>query len=321
MAEARAMGRARGNAAEGDASVSASAVTDDPTPLSPRVAKRARKVAGSEACAEDPPSEKPAVEDAEAEAEEDADDDVDEDVVEIDDDPVDLLVAQGVTEEVAKRALERANGDLDQAVMLVVELRQLETEEKEMAKVMEESLREAEEEAAKRDAEDSEKKRDAPAAFFKGSSFLEHLGEDVASLLLGEGSAAKDDVIAMLEFERKCMRWYRNRSREVGEKFAAIAAELVANVGDPGGEGDDGAHDGNPDGGADGGGGGGGGGGDPGRPGGSGGIELVHSMLVAHLMDLQEAVLTMPEGDGGGIPDIFSPGKDAAPEEIDLTVD
>ena len=59
-----------------------------------------------------------------------------------------------------------------------------------MAKVMEESLREAEEKAAKRDAEDSEKKRDAPAAFFKGSSFLENLGEGVASLLLGEGSAA-----------------------------------------------------------------------------------------------------------------------------------
>ena len=320
MAEARAMGRARGNAEEGVASVSASAVTDDPTLLSPPAAKRARKSAGSEACSEDSPSEKPAVEDAEAEAEEVSDDADDENAVEIDDDPVDLLVAQGVTEEVAKRALERANGDLDQAVMLVVELRQLETEEKEMAKVMEESLREAEEEAAKRDAEDSEKKRDAPAAFFKGSSFLENLGEGVASLLLGEGSAAKDDVIAMLEFERKCMRWYRSRSREVGEKFAAIAAELVANSGTRAGRLTPGLTTGIETGELTAGRGR-GGGGDPGRPGGFDGIELVHSMLVAHLMDLQEAVLTMPEGDGGGIPDIFSPGKDAAPEEIDLTVD
>ena len=92
------MDRARGKTEAGDASVSASAVTDDPTLLSPPAAKRVRKSAGSEACSEDSPSEKPAVEDAEAEAEEVSDDADDENAVEIDDDPVDLLVAQGVTE-------------------------------------------------------------------------------------------------------------------------------------------------------------------------------------------------------------------------------
>ena len=56
------MDRARGKTEAGDASVSASAVTDDPTLLSPPAAKRVRKNAGSEACSEDSPSEKPAVE-------------------------------------------------------------------------------------------------------------------------------------------------------------------------------------------------------------------------------------------------------------------
>ena len=71
----------------------------------------------------------------------------------------------------------------------------------------------------------------------------------------------------MLEFERKCMRWYRSRSQEVGEKFAAIAAELVANIGGPGaGRLTPGLTTGIETGELDGGGGGGGEGGDPGRP-------------------------------------------------------
>ena len=48
------------------------------------------------------------------------------------DDPVALLIAQGVSEEMAKGALERSNGDLDAAVMLVIQQRELEKEEKEM---------------------------------------------------------------------------------------------------------------------------------------------------------------------------------------------
>ena len=171
-------------------------------------------------------------EDAEDEVSHDEEDhDETDDGEEIDeDDPVAMLIAQGVSEEMAKGALERSNGDLDAAVMLVIQQRELEKEEKEMAKVMEESLREAEQEAAKREAEESEKKTASPAEFFKGSSFLEHLGEDVAELLLREDSAAKADVIATLEFERKCKRWYRNSAREVDEKFAAVAAEIVARV-------------------------------------------------------------------------------------------
>jgi hypothetical protein len=43
------------------------------------------------------------------------------------------------------------------------------------SKVMQESLQESEEEKAKREAEDSQRKRDDPAAYFQGSSFLQHL--------------------------------------------------------------------------------------------------------------------------------------------------
>ena len=171
-------------------------------------------------------------EDAEDEVSVDEEDhDETDDGAEIDeDDPVAMLIAQGVSEEMAKGALARSNGDLDAAVMLVIQWRELEKEEKEMAKVMQESLREAEEEAAKREAEESEKKTTSPAEFFEGSAFLEHLGEDVAEVLLRDDSPAKADVIATLEFERKCKRWYRNSAREVDEKFAAVAAEIVARV-------------------------------------------------------------------------------------------
>ena len=235
------------------------------------------------------------------------------------DDPVAMLIAQGVSEEMAKGALARSNGDLDAAVMLVIQWRELEKEEKEMAKVMQESLREAEEEAAKREAEESEKKTTSPAEFFEGSAFLEHLGEDVAEVLLREDSPAKADVIATLEFERKCKRWYRNSAREVDEKFAAVAAEIVARVevekraepaagAEPGVSGAA-AREG------EGGGGGAWGGGDT-IP----GVGMAHSVLVAHLTELQEAVLAMPEK-SGGVPDVFSPRKDRPPDAIDLTAE
>ena len=260
-------------------------------------------------------------EDAEEEVSHDEEDhDETDDGEEIDeDDPVAMLIAQGVSEEMAKGALARSNGDLDAAVMLVIQWRELEKEEKEMAKVMQESLREAEEEAAKREAEESEKKTTSPAEFFEGSAFLEHLGEDVAEVLLRDDSPAKADVIATLEFERKCKRWYRNSAREVDEKFAAVAAEIAARVetekradlpagtepgvcgtaargGDGGGGGARGGGDTNPDAG------------------------VAHSVLVAHLMELQEAVLAMPEK-SGGVPEVFSPRKDRPPDAIDLTAE
>ena len=235
------------------------------------------------------------------------------------DDPMAVLIAQGVSEELAKDALARSNGDLDAAVMLVIQRRELEKEEQEMAKVMEESLREAEEVAAKREAEECEKKTTSPAEFFEGSAFLEHLGKDVARVLLREDSSAKADVIATLEFERKCKRWYRNSAREVDEKFAAVAAEIAARVetekradlpagtepavsgaapreGEGGGGGARGGGDTNPDAG------------------------VAHSVLVAHLMELQEAVLAMPEK-SGGVPEVFSPRKDRPPDAIDLTAE
>lgn len=260
-------------------------------------------------------------EDAEDEVSHDEEDhDETDDGEEIDeDDPVAMLIAQGVSEEMAKGALARSNGDLDAAVMLVIQWRELEKEEKEMAKVMQESLREAEEEAAKREAEESEKKTTSPAEFFEGSAFLEHLGEDVAEVLLHEDSPAKADVIATLEFERKCKRWYRNSAREVDEKFAAVAAEIVARVevekraepaagAEPGVSGAA-AREG------EGGGGGAWGGGDT-IP----GVGMAHSVLVAHLTELQEAVLAMPEK-SGGVPDVFSPRKDRPPDAIDLTAE
>ena len=260
-------------------------------------------------------------EDAEDEVSVDEEDhDETDDGEEIDeDDPVAMLIAQGVSEEMAKGALARSNGDLDAAVMLVIQWRELEKEEKEMAKVMQESLREAEEEAAKREAEESEKKTTSPAEFFEGSAFLEHLGEDVAEVLLREDSPAKADVIATLEFERKCKRWYRNSAREVDEKFAAVAAEIVARVevekraepaagAEPGVSGAA-AREG------EGGGGGAWGGGDT-IP----GVGMAHSVLVAHLTELQEAVLAMPEK-SGGVPDVFSPRKDRPPDAIDLTAE
>ena len=232
---------------------------------------------------------------------------------EIDDDLVAMLIAQACRR-MAKGALARTNGDLDAAVMLVIQWRELE-KEKEMAKVMQESLREAEEEAAKREAEESEKKTTSPAEFFEGSAFLEHLGEDEAEVLLRDDSPAKADVIATLEFERKCKRWYRNSAREVDEKFAAVAAEIVASGGgktrgtvgtEPGpraatreGEGGGGAW----------------GGGDT-IP----GVGMAHSVLVAHLTELQEAVLAMPEK-SGGVPDVFSPRKDRLSDAIDLTAE
>jgi NACalpha-BTF3-like transcription factor len=260
-------------------------------------------------------------EDAEEEVSHDEEDhDETDDGEEIDeDDPVAMLIAQGVSEEMAKGALARSNGDLDAAVMLVIQWRELEKEEKEMAKVMQESLREAEEEAAKREAEESEKKTTSPAEFFEGSAFLEHLGEDVAEVLLREDSPAKADVIATLEFERKCKRWYRNSAREVDEKFAAVAAEIVARVevekraepaaGTEPGVSGAAAREG------EGGGGGAWGGGDT-IP----GVGMAHSVLVAHLTELQEAVLAMPEK-SGGVPDVFSPRKDRPPDAIDLTAE
>ena len=103
------------------------------------------------------------------------------------------------------------------------------------------------------------------------------------------------------------------------EKFAAVAAEIAARVetekradlpagtepgvcgtaargGDGGGGGARGGGDTNPDAG------------------------VAHSVLVAHLMELQEAVLAMPEK-SGGVPEVFSPRKDRPPDAIDLTAE
>ena len=67
-------------------------------------------------------------EDAEDEVSVDEEDhDETDDGAEIDeDDPVAMLIAQGVSEEMAKGALARSNGDLDAAVMLVIQWRELE---------------------------------------------------------------------------------------------------------------------------------------------------------------------------------------------------
>ena len=97
------------------------------------VPKKHRKVSDDDAAddAEDPAEEAEVAEEEEEEEEED-------------EDPIELLKAQGVSEDVAKRMLEKADGDLDAAVMLIVEHQELEKEEKDLAKVMEESLQEAE---------------------------------------------------------------------------------------------------------------------------------------------------------------------------------
>lgn len=207
-----------------------------------------------------------------------------------DDDPVELLVAQGVSEEVARRALENADGDVDEAVMEVIRLRELEEEERDMAKGMEESLREAEEEATKREAELAEKKRTAPAEYFAGSSFLSHLGVDASERLLREESSSRDDVMQLLDFERQCKKWYRGNGKEVDSKFAAIAAEIVANLPHVDAAKEE-----------------------------SGETDMLHSLIVAHLMTLREAVLAHVPEKSGSVPEIFSPTKTADEiEEVDL---
>lgn len=256
-----------------------------------------------------------------------------EDEVEIDeDDPVAVLTAQGVPESVAKNALARTNGDLDAAVMWVVHQRVLEKEEKEMAKVMEESLREAETQAWKRDEEEARSKTEAPTEFFAGSAFLVALGE-LGTALLRDYCPAKADVIETLEFEKKCRKWYRNSVCEVDEKFAAVGGEIVASCGGAaGGFAKDrarnkqarGAGETGPESGAkqetsagetdtDSGGGG----------GGAGAVSMkkAHAMLLVHLKALKNAVLAMPHGPSGSVPDVFSPSKDKRAEEIDLTAE
>ena len=169
------------------------------------------------------PAEEAEVEEEDEEEEEEGEIEIDED-----EDPVELLKAQGVSEDVAKRMLENAEGDVDAAVMLIVEHQELEKEEKDLAKVMEESLQEAEAESEKKRELDEERKKTSPAEFFLGCSFLEHLGEDVSTALLS--SDAKDDVIAILDLERKCRQWYRARSGDIAEYFSRIAVKAVANV-------------------------------------------------------------------------------------------
>ena len=169
------------------------------------------------------PAEEAEVEEEDEEEEEEGEIEIDED-----EDPVELLKAQGVSEDVAKRMLEKAEGDVDAAVMLIVEHQELEKEEKDLAKVMEESLQEAEAESEKKRELDEERKKTSPAEFFQGCSFLEHLGEDVSTALLS--SDAKDDVIAILDLERKCRQWYRARSGDIAEYFSRIAVKAVANV-------------------------------------------------------------------------------------------
>ena len=88
------------------------------------VPKKHRKVSDDDAAddAEDP-AEEAEIADEEEEEEED--------------DPIELLKAPGVSEDVAERMLEKADGDLDAAVMLIVEHQELEKEENDLAKVME----------------------------------------------------------------------------------------------------------------------------------------------------------------------------------------
>ena len=232
----------------------------------------------------------------EAEVEEEDEEDEEEGEIEIDEDedPVELLKAQGVSEDVAKRMLENAEGDVDAAVMLIVEHQELEKEEKDLAKVMEESLQEAEAESEKKRELDEERKKTSPAEFFLGCSFLEHLGEDVSTELLS--SDAKDDVIAILDLERKCRQWYRARSGDIAEYFSRIAVKAVANVEFE--ETDVSGEQGNIK---------------------ASSMETVHSLLVAHLSDLQDAVLTMPNTPGT-VPDIFSPiDVELCVETVDLT--
>lgn len=330
------MGRARGVQGDGDSGAGPAppdeGVRDVPaqgreTNKRPRRATRAPSAQPKEdqtGHGEEAPDE-----DDEAKDEAENDHDETDDEVEIDeDDPVAVLTAQGVSESMAKSALERANGDLNAAVLIVVNQRVLEKEEKEMAKVMEDSLREAEEESAKRDTEEAKKKATSPVEFFKGSAFLDALG-DVGTALLRDDCPAKAHVIETLEFESDCKKWYKNSQREVDEKFAAVAAEIVASVDVEAG---DGVEASDPAGkkhktdtlgaegaerrGALGGGGEGGGGG-----GAVISLEKAHSMLVAHLMELKEAVLAMPAGQSGSVPDVFSPSKGRKPDEIDLTAE
>jgi NACalpha-BTF3-like transcription factor len=67
------------------------------------------------------PAEEAEVEEEDEEEEEEGEIEIDED-----EDPVELLKAQGVSEDVAKRMLETAEGDVDAAVMLIVEHQELE---------------------------------------------------------------------------------------------------------------------------------------------------------------------------------------------------
>ena len=240
-------------------------------------------------------SDDDAADDAEdlAEEAEVAEEEVEEE--EEEEDPIELLKAQGVSEDVAKRMLEKADGDLDAAVMLIVEHQELEKEEKDLAKVMEESLQEAEAESQKRRNHDEERKRSAPAEFFQGCSFLEHLGKDVATALFS--SDAKEDVIAILDLERKCRQWYRARGGDVADYFSRIAVKAVANVEYEGKKGGD----------------------ESGEQGNikASSMETVHSLLVAHLSDLQDAVLSFP---ANSIPAIFVPiDVESKIETVDLT--
>ena len=247
------------------------------------VPKKHRKVSDDDAAddAEDP-AEEAEIADEEEEEEED--------------DPIELLKAQGVSEDVAERMLEKADGDLDAAVMLIVEHQELEKEEKDLAKVMEESLQEAEAESQKRRDLDEERKRSAPAEFFQGCSFLEHLGEDVAAALFS--SDAKEDVIAILDLERKCRQWYRARGGDVADYFSRIAVKAVANVEYEGKGGDESGEQDNIK---------------------ASSMETVHSLLVAHLSDLQDAVLSLPTIPGT-IPAIFAPiDVESKIETVDLT--
>ena len=249
------------------------------------VPKKHRKVSDDDAAddAEDPAEEAEVAEEEEEEEEED-------------EDPIELLKAQGVSEDVAKRMLEKADGDLDAAVMLIVEHQELEKEENDLAKVMEESLQEAEAESQKRRDLDEERKRSAPAEFFQGCSFLEHLGEDVAAALFS--SDAKEDVIAILDLERKCRQWYRARGGDVADYFSRIAVKAVANVEYEGKGGDESGEQGNIK---------------------ASSMEIVHSLLVAHLSDLQDAVLSLPTIPGT-IPAIFAPiDVESKIETVDLT--
>jgi NACalpha-BTF3-like transcription factor len=85
--------------------------------------------------AEEEEEEEEEAEEEEAQEEEDTIE-LDDDAVEfLDDDPVELLMQQGISREQSQKALATAKGDVDVAVMVIIREKELAAEEKLMAAV------------------------------------------------------------------------------------------------------------------------------------------------------------------------------------------